>query len=132
MKKPNLAYLLSVLIITLILLLTACSSNQNGAAQAVEAYIQALSNKDQAKLSNLSCSDWEADAMLEMDSLTAVGSKVENLACQQTGQEGSDTYISCTGVMALDYNGEAQQIDLSSRTYIARQEDGEWRMCGYH
>ncbi len=132
MKKSNHANLYYLLSITLILLLTACSSKQNGAAQAVESYIQALSNKDQVKLSNLSCSDWEADAMLEMDSFSAVGSKVENLACEQTGQEGSNIYISCTGVMTLDYNGEAQRIDLSIRTYIARQEDGEWRMCGYH
>jgi hypothetical protein len=119
-------------IIGFILLLSACKNSQNGAPQAIEAYIQALSDRDSARISNFSCSDWEPNALLEIDSLTAVGSKVENLVCQTTGQEGNDTYVSCSGVLALDYNGEAQEIDLSTRTYIARQEDGEWRMCGYH
>lgn len=132
MKKSYFVALSSLMIIIFIIILTACSGNQNGATLAIEAYIQALSNKDKVQLTNLSCSDWEADAMVEMDSLNGVGLKVENLSCEQTGQEGLDTYISCKGVLALDYNGEAQQIDLSTRTYIARQESGEWRMCGYH
>ncbi len=120
-----------VLILIIIFLLSGCKSEQNGATKAVEAYIQALSNKDSIKISSLSCADWEQNAILEVDSLTGVGSKVANLKCDQTGQTGSDTYVSCTGTLDLDYNGEGQQIDLSTRTYIARQEDGEWRVCGY-
>jgi hypothetical protein len=122
-------YILGTLIATI---LAACNTGQNDAQQAIESYIQALSNKDSIQISNLSCADWEQNALLEIDSLTGVGSKVENLACAQAGQDGVDTYISCTGILALDYNGEAQQIDLSTRTYIVRQEDGDWRMCGYH
>ncbi len=114
------------------LLLVACGSGKDGASQAIEAYLRALGSQDAAQLSNLSCADWEAQARLEMDSLTGVGSKVEELACQTADQDGSDTLVTCTGRLALDYNGEAQQIDLSERTYIARQEGGEWRMCGYH
>jgi hypothetical protein len=113
------------------LLITACNNKKDAASQAIEAYLYALSNKDAIQISNLSCAAWEQDARLEIDSLTAVGSKVENLACEQTGEDSSAAYISCTGSIVLDYNGEAQQIDLSLRTYIARQEDGEWRMCGY-
>ena len=112
--------------------LTGCQSEQSGAIKAIESYIQALSDKDSVQISNLSCADWEQSALLEIDSLTGVGSKVANLSCEQTGQEGIDTYVSCTGTLDLDYNGEGQQIDLSTRNYIARQEDGEWRMCGYH
>jgi hypothetical protein len=113
------------------IILVGCKRGQDGAAQAIKAYIQALSDKDSVKISNLSCEDWEKSALLEIDSLTSVGSKVVNLACQQSGQDGVDTYVSCTGMLDLDYNGEAQEIDLSTRTYIVRQEDGEWRMCGY-
>jgi hypothetical protein len=112
--------------------LAACNSGKKGSEQAIENYIQALSNKDLIQISNLSCGDWEQNAQVEVNSLTGVGAEVNNLACKETGQAGSDTLVSCTGVLALDYNGEAQQIDLSTRTYIARQEDGEWRMCGYH
>jgi hypothetical protein len=113
------------------LLLVSCNKDNEGAKNSIEAYINALSNKDTAQISNLSCADWEQNALLEVDSLTAVGSKVDNLVCTETAQDGDVTYISCTGNLVLDYNGEAQQIDLSNRTYIARNEDGEWRMCGY-
>ena len=123
--------LLSMITVILAVLVIACGSAEDGATQAVIAYIQALSNQDSTQLSNLSCSSWEANAVVEMDSLAGVGSKVEDLACQQAGQAEGDVYVACTGYLALDYNGEIQKIDLSTRTYIARQEDGEWRMCGY-
>lgn len=122
----------NLVIIIYAILIAGCNAGQNDAAQTIEAYIKALSNRDSVRISNLSCSDWEQSALLEIDSLTAVGSKVVDLSCTQTGQTGEDTYVSCTGMLSLEYNGEAQQIDLSTRTYIARQEDGEWRMCGYH
>jgi archaellum component FlaF (FlaF/FlaG flagellin family) len=123
---------LILVILIFVILIVGCKVGQSGAAQAIEAYIKALSNRDSVQISNLSCTDWEQSAMLEVDSLTAVGSKVVDLSCMQIGQTGEDTYVSCTGMLSLDYNGEAQQIDLSTHTYIARQEDGQWRMCGYH
>jgi hypothetical protein len=131
LRKPYRVNLFSALAIIFSAVITACSSSKGGAVQAIEAYIQALSNQDSTQLSNLSCSSWEAEALVELDSLAGVGSKVVDLTCQQAGQEGSDTYVSCKGSIALDYNGEAQQIDLSNRTYIAHQEDGVWLMCGY-
>ncbi len=129
----NYSRIISIFIplIAFIFILSACSSSQNGAVTAIENYIRAESDQNEAQVSNLSCASWEVSALVEVDSLAGVGSKVENLACEQAGENGADTYVSCTGVLALDYNGEAQQIDLSSRTYIARQEGGEWRMCGY-
>ena len=130
MKRYHYKFIPILFIVTL--LLAGCKSEQNGATKAIETYIQALSNKDSVQISNFSCADWEQNALLEVDSLTGVGSKVVNLKCEQTGQDGTDTYVSCTGSLDLDYNGEGQQIDLSARIYIARQEAGEWRMCGYH
>lgn len=128
-------YFRTIIIVFLGMLITfiliACNNQQNDASKAIEAYIQALSNKDSAQISNLSCAEWEKSALGEVDSLTAVGSKIENLTCKETGKDGADSYVSCTGVLSLDYNGEAQQIDLSARTFIARIEGGEWRMCGY-
>jgi hypothetical protein len=129
--KNSTIYRLAFMVILLTVALVGCSSGKSGAVQAIESYIQALGAKDATSISNLSCADWEKSALLEVDSLTAVGSKVENLQCKEAGQSGNDTWVTCMGVLALDYNGEAQQIDLSTRTYIARQEDGEWRMCGY-
>jgi hypothetical protein len=130
MKQRNKLHIFIILILSSIMLL-GCGSGKNDAAHTIEAYIQALSEKDSNQISNLSCSDWEQNALIEVDSLTSVGSKVENLKCEEVGQDGDDTLVSCTGALVLDYNGEAQQIDLSSRTYIARNDGGEWRMCGY-
>ena len=129
-KKSHTIYLIIIGVLFAILLIS-CSTEKNGPTKAIEAYIQALSNKDSVQITTLSCADWEQNALIEVDSLTSVGSKVENLKCEQDGQEGDDILVSCTGALVLDYNGEAQQIDLSSRTYIARNDSGEWRMCGY-
>lgn len=128
-KPRNLYQIIFILIISI--MLTDCSSDNGDPTAAIEAYIQALSDRDTNRVSNLSCADWEQNALVEADSFTSVGSSVENLACTEEGKEGSDSIISCTGTLVLDYNGEAQQIDLSRRTYIARLEDNEWRMCGY-
>lgn len=124
-------FLCGITAIILMVLLAACNGSSGDPATVIEDYIQALSDRDSTKISNLSCADWEQNALTEIDSLTAVGSIVENLSCTQSGQDGDDVLISCTGALVLDYNGEAQQIDLSSRTYVARKEAGEWRMCGY-
>lgn len=131
MRKYPRFVVIGLVLALLILIITACGNKQDSAGRAIEAYIRALSDKDSIQISNLSCASWEQDALLEIDSLTAVGSKVENLSCSTISQESDLAYVSCTGIIALDYNGEAQQIDLSSRTYITKQEDGEWRMCGY-
>ena len=132
MKKSIRALSTNLIFIVLVVFLAACNPSQNDPAKVIEAYIRALSGKDQARLSSLSCSEWESSALLEADSLVGVGSTIQDLSCSQTSQESSTSFVACTGVLALDYNGEAQQIDLSTRTYVARQEAGEWRMCGYH
>jgi hypothetical protein len=120
-----------LIVIICILLLSSCNKKSENAADSIEAYIQALSAKDSVQVSVLSCPEWEQNALTEVDSLTAVGAKAENLACEETGKEGDYAYISCTGYLALDYDGEIQQIDLSNRIYLALYDDGEWRMCGY-
>jgi len=129
----NFRYTFRILLIvtSLILTLIGCSNDQTGASKTVEAYVKALSKQDANQISTLSCSDWEQNALLEVDSFTAVSSEVKDLACQESGQDGGNVFVSCTGTLALDYNGDIQEIDLSSRTYIVRQEGGEWRMCGY-
>ena len=113
-----------------LLILIGCS-NQNAPAQVIEGYIQALANKDQDTLVSLSCNDWEESALMELDSLAGVTAQVKDLSCQETGKDGEDSLVTCTGKLELNYNGELQDLDLSGRTLIARQEDGEWRACGY-
>ncbi len=116
------------------ILLAACGAQASGspAVQAVQSYLQALVAKDATKLANQSCKEWESEATLEMDSFQAVTATLEGVSCQETGKDGSATLVHCTGNIVATYNGEKQNLDLSPRTYKVVQEDGDWRVCGYH
>jgi len=113
------------------LLFSACGKAANPAAKAVEDYLTALVNKDANALSTLSCADWESNALLEMDSLQAVATRLENLVCTATGTDGTTTQVNCQGKIIATYNSEDQELDLSVRTYQVVEQDGEYLVCGY-
>jgi hypothetical protein len=123
---------LTVLVIILAtLMLTACaSSNDNAPARAVEDYLHALVAKDVDRLSTLSCGEWEDDALLELDSFQAVNTRLEGVACEQTGTDGNAALVLCNGKIIATYDTEDQELDLSVRTYQVVQEGGEWLICG--
>ena len=112
-------------------LATGCSANQDKAAQAVEAYFQALQGKDEAALVSHTCSSWEADARTEFNSFSAVKITLEDFSCQQTDQSGDFTLVSCQGSLVASYGAEDLVLDFSERVYKVIQEGGDWRMCGY-
>ena len=114
------------------ILLSACGSNtkSNAAAGTVEAYVHAIVENDTSKLSALSCADWESQALIELDSLQAVTSTLDGFSCQQSGTDGETALVSCAGKMILSYNGENQELDLSTRTYQVVQQGGDWLVCG--
>ena len=119
------------LIVFTSLLLPACvSNNEDAPVQAVENYLNALIEKDENRLTTLSCSEWEDDALLELDSFQAVTARLDGLACEQTGTDGETALVLCNGNIVATYNGEDQQLDLSVRTYQVVQEGGEWLVCG--
>ena len=112
-------------------LLTACSSsNSDAPAKAAEDYLNALVAKDSDRLTTLSCADWEDDALLELDSFQAVTTKLDGLACTQTGTDGGTALVLCKGKIIATYNNEDQELDLSVRTYQVVQEGGDWLVCG--
>lgn len=114
-----------------ILALSACASKEEKApVQAVENYLTALVEKDANRLTTLSCGEWEDDALLELDSFQAVSTRLEGLACEQTGTDGDTALVLCKGDIVATYNEEDQQLDLSTRTYQVVQEGGEWLVCG--
>ena len=122
---------LILLILLANILLTACStSNSDASAKAVETYLNALVAKDADRLPTLVCGEWEDDALIELDSFQAVDAKLDNAVCQQTGTDGSASLVHCTGNIVLTYNGEDQNLDLSTRTYQVVQEGGDWLVCG--
>ncbi len=113
------------------IILSACGAgNTNGAAAAVEGYITALANKDEATLIPLSCADWEDDALIELDSFALVEVTVDGMSCTESGTDGDKTLVDCTGTMNMSYNGEPQSLDLSTRTYEVIEQSGDWLVCG--
>lgn len=126
--------LLVVFVLSSLLALTACAKGANsagGASKAVEDYLQALVSQDQARISSLSCKNWEANALLELDSFQGVTAKVESPACSETGKNGESTLVQCQGKIVATYNNENQELPLNARTYKVQQEGGDWRVCGY-
>lgn len=126
-------FLFALIVIPVLLALAGCSGGSAGstAPKAVENYLQALVSQDTAKLSTLSCKDWEKQALLELDSFQGVTAKVTEPACTQTGTDGNMVLVTCQGKIDATYNNENQQIPLGGRSYKVVQESGEWHVCGY-
>jgi hypothetical protein len=128
---PQKLYRLQMLLIVFIaLLLSACAGGGDAPAQTVELYYQALVEKDQDRLVNLSCADWESMALLEFDSFLSVETTLENAACQTVSQEDGTARVTCQGAIAASYEGEIREFPLTGQTYLVTQEAGEWRVCG--
>jgi hypothetical protein len=124
-------FLILIVVIFGNLFLSACASkSDNAPAKAVEAYLNALVAKDSDRLTTLACGDWEDDALLELDSFQAVTTKLDGLACTQTGTDGDTALVLCKGKIIATYNNEDQELDLSVRTYQVVQEGGDWLVCG--
>ena len=128
-------HLLTLLIASFIpiMMLNACASGNNDApAEAVEAYLEALSNKDVNGMIEHSCATWEEDAKVELNSFTAVSIKLENLNCQVTGNDNVYTLVTCDGQIVAGYGNEDLAIELNEKTFQVIKENDDWRMCGYH
>jgi len=122
--------LILAMVLTVNLLLTACASKIAAPVEAVNKYLNALVEKDAERLPTLVCSDWEDDALIELDSFQAVTARLDNVSCELTGSDGDTALVNCKGNIVMSYNNEDQAIDLSSRTYQVTQEGGEWLVCG--
>ncbi len=114
-------------------ILTACgSSTASGPAGAVEAYFTALVDKDSTNLVNLSCAAWEAGAQTDSRAYDGVTAVLDGLSCTAAGTEDEYTLVACQGNIIATYFGEDKPIPLDARQYLAIEESGQWRMCGYH
>ena len=129
--RSSIVKIITTLLALAILAGCAGTAAANPAAQTVEAYLKAMIGKDSARLTALSCKDWEMQALLEMDGFQAVKAELEDLACSAAGTDGAATLVTCKGYIAATYNNEVQKISLERQTYRVQQEGGEWRVCGY-
>ena len=125
-------YKVLVLSIAIMMLLSACGSKAAAsAADATYAYLQALADKDKEMVVSLTCKAWEEQAILEVDALMSVGAALNDVSCLQTGEEGENALVVCSGSLDLTYNDEIRAIELNKRTYTMAMEDGQWRVCSY-
>ena len=114
----------------LAVLLYACGSSKNPAAAAVESYLRALVDKDEARFVGLTCKDFEANALLEFDSFSLVKTRLEGLKCQAQDTGEATARVTCQGQIIATYSAEDQQFDLSKRTYQVQKEGSDWLVCG--
>lgn len=122
-------YLLLLLSVTA---LAACQpAGSNRAVAALEDYLHALVDKDEATLTLLSCPDWEFNALLELDAFQSVETSLQDLSCEQSAEAGGVATVVCQGQIISSYFGEDQSFDLSERAYQLVEQNGEWLVCGY-
>ena len=109
------------------ILLASCARSTNP-AQVVEAYLQAIADRDADRLVTLSCKGWEASALLEYDALSQTQIGLRNVHCQSTGNLG--TTVACTGSLLLHYGSEEDEIPLDDRLYQMERNGEDWVVCG--
>ena len=112
-------------------LLTACSPGKHPAAQSVESLLQALVARDETRYLSHTCPEYEAEALLELDSFSMVRTRLEDLDCQLVKETGDNATVACQGKIIATYGLEDQTFELNERTYQVSQRDGEWLICGY-
>ena len=111
--------------------LTACGNAVSPATDAVENFLQALSDKNNALMLSYVCADYEFDALLEFDAYALVQTTLTDLDCQQKAMDGDDALVVCEGSIDATYSNEVRNFDLSERTYRVVNQAGDWLVCGY-
>src|SRR5664280_3610585 len=123
--------LLVIMLSMLALPLSACGSQAGEpCSKAVVDYLNALVDKDSTRLSALSCASWESSALLELDSLQAVKTRLDGVSCKTSGTTNGTSQVNCQGRILATYNGEDQTLDISARTYQVVQHGGDYLVCG--
>jgi hypothetical protein len=117
--------------IVLTCLLTACAPTQTPASQAVESFLQALSDKDESLMLSHVCADYESDALLELDALAQVQTELKDVSCQKVDTDSNAALVTCNGSIVSNYGSELFSYDLSGRTYRVEEDGDNWLVCGY-
>src|SRR5688572_15435373 len=121
----------NIMAILLIVCLGACTPTQTAASQAVEDYLQVLSDKDEQNLLTRICPGYEFDALIEFDALAQVQTELKDVACQQVDSNADEAKVTCTGSIISNYGSEIFNYDLTGRTYNVVPDGENWLVCGY-
>jgi len=110
---------------------SACAAKNDVPARTVEMYYGALVNKDESRLLNLTCADWEVSALLEFDSFANVSTELVDFECQTVTEDNDNAKVQCSGFISASYGEEIREFSLGDNVFNVINEFGEWRMCGY-
>lgn len=116
------------LLLPIILIILAGCAPESDPADTIIKYLEARIAADTEQLRELSCAEWESQAELQAASFQSIDARLEDASCTTNGTQDGMTLVECTGKIAYDYNGERNERELTS--YLAVQENGEWKMCG--
>lgn len=129
MKKTSRQIMVGIMMV--LILVTGCSTSASDApAASVQAYWQAMAEKDAAGLSSLTCADYEATALSTLDSFQAVETTLSDLKCTTMSQDGEEAEVTCQGSLDATYGAEVSNFDLSVYTFQVIKQGGDWLMCG--
>ena len=71
-----------------IFVLAACGGGSaDAAAKPVEMYLEALVSQDVDMIPNVTCSEWEDQAVLELDAFMGVEASLDEVSCSVSGEE---------------------------------------------
>lgn len=117
-------------ILPVLILLTACAGDTAAPARAVEDYVDALAAHDADRLALLSCAEWEDDALRALDSFAAVEVTPVDVSCEAHDVQADSARVTCSGVLAVSYEGEVRQFDLADQDFQMVRQSGSWLVCG--
>jgi hypothetical protein len=118
-------------VIILIFFISACTPTQTPASEAVEDYLQTLSDKDEQGLLARICPAYEFDALVELDALAQVQTELKDVSCQQVESNADGAKVTCTGSIISNYGSEIFNYNLTGRVYDVIPDGENWLICGY-
>ena len=129
--KKHLLRLSVLLFFAFLFFLPDLISRQDEAVRTVEQYLQGLVEHNSNLVSNLSCSAWEQEALMEVDSFQLVSVSLQDVNCRAVGEDPEGITVNCSGAIVTSYNNELMHIALDQRNFLVKQENGDGFVCGY-
>ena len=133
-RKTSKQLQLKIFIITSLVILSSivgCRSKQSSAVVSVEEYFQAIIEKNQSFLETKICEDYQMEAMMDFNIFALVETSMENFSCQAIGESGQFVHVECLGSINARFGEETRSFDLSKRTYLVVEQEGNWLVCGH-
>ena len=129
MKKKVLLFILLACLV-----IAGCANQETKSteeAKVVESFYQAIVGQERDKIGSIACSDWEKDAVREVDAFMGVKSELKDFTCSVQKSEGDAADVVCDGSIAASYGNEVTEFPLKERVHKVVKQNGEWRLCGF-